>query len=45
MISERIKEIREYFSQMSDDTDFDLESAKDYLLDLVIEIADEFEEE
>lgn len=36
--------IREYFTQMLD-SGFDLESAKDNLLDIVIEIASEFEEE
>ena len=36
--------IREYFSQMLEDN-IDLESAKDNLLDIVIEIASEFEEE
>ena len=36
--------IREYFNQMLDNG-FDLESAKDNLLDIVIEIASEFEEE
>ncbi len=36
--------IREYFSQMICDG-FNLENAKDNLLDIVIEIASEFEEE
>lgn len=36
--------IREYFTQMLED-DFDIESAKDNLMDLVVEIANEFEEE
>ena len=36
--------IREYFSQMIDEG-FDLESAKDNLLDIVLEIASEFEED
>lgn len=35
--------IREYFEQMLENG-FDLESAKDNLLDLVVEISDEFEE-
>lgn len=35
--------IREYYNQMLEDN-FDLESAKDNLLDLVVEIANEFEE-
>jgi len=36
--------IREYFSQMLEDG-FDLENAKDNMLDIVVEIASEFEEE
>ena len=36
--------IRDYFEQMLED-DFDIESAKDNLMDLVVEIADEFEED
>lgn len=33
--------IREYFEQMLED-EIDIESAKDNLMDLVVEIADEF---
>jgi hypothetical protein len=36
--------IREYFNQMLEDG-IDIEGAKDNLLDIVIEIASEFEEE
>lgn len=36
--------IREYFSQMLENG-FDLESAKDNMLDIIIEIASEFKKE
>ena len=36
--------IREYFEQMLEDG-FDIDSAKDNLMDIVVEIATEFEEE